>query len=95
MQDGGNKVEEKLSGGVVGLILDGRGRPLMTVPDDKSERIEQMLGWLENLKVYNMDELRALGKARSVRRSPWRHAYTPGLKVSPKIKTHQKTDFTP
>lgn len=59
----GSKVETIVHGGVVGIILDGRGRPLMTVPDDKDARIEQMLGWLENLGVYNMEELRALGKA--------------------------------
>jgi uncharacterized protein (TIGR01319 family) len=59
----GVKVETQLDGGVVGVILDGRGRPLMTVPDDKQARIQQMLGWLQNLNVYNMDELRALGQA--------------------------------
>ncbi len=59
----GIKLETKLDGGVVGIILDGRGRPLMTVPDDKKERIDQMIGWLENLEVYNPRELRALGKA--------------------------------
>ncbi len=59
----GVKVETEVEGGLVGVILDGRGRPLITVPDDKEARIEQMLSWLENLNVYNMDELRALGKA--------------------------------
>ncbi|MBN1356530.1 glutamate mutase L [bacterium] len=59
----GTRVETVVHGGVVGLILDGRGRPLMTVPDDKDARIQQMLSWLENLKVYNMDELKALGRA--------------------------------
>ena len=59
----GTKVETKVHGGVVGVILDGRGRPLLTVPDNKAARIEQMLGWLENLNVYNMEELRALGQA--------------------------------
>ena len=58
----GQKVEKEIEGGVVGVILDGRGRPFMTVPDDKIQRIEQMVGWLENLKVYNSDALRALGK---------------------------------
>jgi uncharacterized protein (TIGR01319 family) len=62
-QGKGTTVETVVQGGVVGLVLDGRGRPFMTVPDDKDARIEQMLGWLENLNVYNMDELRALGKA--------------------------------
>ncbi|HPQ39115.1 MAG TPA: glutamate mutase L, partial [bacterium] len=58
----GQKVEKELDGGVVGVILDGRGRPLMTVPDDKTERINQMVDWLENLKVYNSEALRALGR---------------------------------
>ena len=58
----GTTVTRDLDGGVVGIILDGRGRPLMTVPDDKTERIEQMVGWLENLNIYNAEELRALGR---------------------------------
>lgn len=62
-QGKGIKVETVLDGGVVGIILDGRGRPFMTVPDDKKARIEQMLSWLENLNVYNMTDLRALGQA--------------------------------
>ncbi|MCD4653073.1 glutamate mutase L [bacterium] len=58
----GQKIEQEIEGGVVGVILDGRGRPFMTVPDDKTQRIEQMVGWLENLKVYNSDALRGLGR---------------------------------
>ena len=58
----GMTLTRDLDGGVVGIILDGRGRPLMTVPDDKTERIEQMVGWLENLNIYNAEELRALGQ---------------------------------
>jgi uncharacterized protein (TIGR01319 family) len=58
----GQTVTRELDGGKVGIILDGRGRPLMTVPDDKQQRIEQMVGWLENLNVYNSEELRALGR---------------------------------
>ncbi len=58
----GQTVRREIDGGLVGIILDGRGRPLMTVPDDKNERISQMVGWLENLEVYNSEELRALGR---------------------------------
>jgi len=58
----GAKVEKEIDGGIVGVILDGRGRPLMTVPDDKIQRIAQMVTWLENLKVYNTDALHALGR---------------------------------
>ncbi len=58
----GTTVETRISGGEVGVVLDARGRPLMTVSDDKSERIMQMLGWLENLDVYDTRDLRALGQ---------------------------------
>ena len=58
----GQTVKRELDGGKVGIILDGRGRPLMTVPDDKRQRIDQMISWLENLNVYNSEELRALGR---------------------------------
>jgi hypothetical protein len=47
----GKKVETTLSGGVVGLILDGRGRPLI-MPEDREERISKLKTWFKELKVY-------------------------------------------
>jgi len=45
------EVETKLEGGVVGIILDGRGRPL-NLPADKQERIEAIQRWNKALELY-------------------------------------------
>ncbi|MBI4640394.1 MAG: glutamate mutase L [Candidatus Tectomicrobia bacterium] len=42
----GQEVIEKVKGGVVGLILDGRGRPLV-IPEDHKDRIKKMGGWVK------------------------------------------------
>lgn len=47
----GREVEAAVSGGVVGLILDGRGRPL--VLDEREEvRLAQLESWNRALEVY-------------------------------------------
>lgn len=55
----GKTVETKLSGGVVGLILDGRGRPLV-IPDDEEARVKKLVSWLTELRVYPEDRLSQL-----------------------------------
>ncbi|UCD95663.1 MAG: glutamate mutase L [Candidatus Zixiibacteriota bacterium] len=47
----GDDVEAELSGGVVGIILDGRGRPL-ALPEDKKTRISKLKDWMTELEVY-------------------------------------------
>ncbi len=42
----GNKLEAKLEGGTVGIVIDGRGRPLV-LPEDHSHRISKLREWLE------------------------------------------------
>lgn len=42
----GNKVEAKLEGGTVGIVIDGRGRPLV-LPSDNATRIAKLREWLE------------------------------------------------
>lgn len=54
----GSKVVAELEGGVVGIILDGRGRPLK-LPQNKSERIEKLKEWFYELKIYPESFLRA------------------------------------
>ncbi len=41
----------ELEGGVVGLILDGRGRPF-NLPEDDSLRIEKLQEWSKALDIY-------------------------------------------
>jgi hypothetical protein len=47
----GKPVEREIRGGTVGVILDGRGRPLK-LPEQESER-RQLLGqWVRALDLY-------------------------------------------
>lgn len=50
-QGPGKIVEGVLHGGVVGLYLDGRGRPLK-LPTDPSERVNKLVEWLKVGNVY-------------------------------------------
>jgi len=47
----GNNVEGEVMGGVAGIILDARGRPIKLPEDDKT-RIRQIMEWFKALKVY-------------------------------------------
>jgi len=44
-------------GGLVGLILDCRGRPL-ELPSDEKKRVERLLAWYEAMDAYPMDVVR-------------------------------------
>ena len=47
----GRPVDAKIEGGVVGLIIDARGRPLR-LPDDDEERVAAIRRWERELAVY-------------------------------------------
>ena len=47
----GKVLEVELQGGVVGLIFDGRGRPLR-MPENPRERVEKLSRWVKALDVY-------------------------------------------
>jgi len=47
----GKAVVLKATGGVVGLILDARGRPL-SLPEDSSERAAQLRAWAKAVDLY-------------------------------------------
>ncbi len=47
----GKEVRGTLRGGVVGIILDARGRPLQ-LPTDKTERIETLNRWFSAMELY-------------------------------------------
>ncbi|PJA29862.1 MAG: methylaspartate mutase [candidate division Zixibacteria bacterium CG_4_9_14_3_um_filter_46_8] len=55
----GNKVETEISGGVVGIILDGRGRPFQ-LPEDNSTRVSKLKEWMGALDVYDKSGLEKL-----------------------------------
>ncbi|MCD6163403.1 MAG: glutamate mutase L [candidate division Zixibacteria bacterium] len=52
----GNKIEGQLSGGVVGIILDGRGRPF-NLPADAKTRVNKLKDWMLELDIYPEDSL--------------------------------------
>ncbi len=50
-QGKGKSFETTLTGGVVGLIIDCRGRPF-ALPDDKRKRIEMLNKWYSAMQMY-------------------------------------------
>ncbi|MBD3297538.1 MAG: methylaspartate mutase [candidate division Zixibacteria bacterium] len=53
----GNRWEGHISGGVVGVILDGRGRPFQLPTDDK-ERVSKLEEWMAELDIYPVEALK-------------------------------------
>ena len=47
----GNPVEAEVMGGVVGLVIDTRGRPL-EIPTDSAERVPKLTKWQQALDAY-------------------------------------------
>ncbi len=50
----GKELETILQGGVVGIVLDARGRPLL-LPQDKEKRNKMFIKWWNALDLYPMD----------------------------------------
>jgi uncharacterized protein (TIGR01319 family) len=60
MGDGpGKPVEKTIIGGVAGVLLDARGRPIY-LPEDDGERRELMLKWFRALDLYPEEKLKEL-----------------------------------
>ncbi|MDP6529073.1 MAG: glutamate mutase L [Gemmatimonadota bacterium] len=55
----GKLVETTLHGGVTGLVLDGRGRPLALDPADP-DRVEKLRGWTTAMDAYPTEEAAAV-----------------------------------
>ena len=47
----GKKVTHEVRGGTVGLVFDGRGRPL-GLPEDRQQCQMSMKTWVENMELY-------------------------------------------
>ena len=52
----GAKFETNVSGGVVGIILDGRGRPFV-LPTDDATRVRKLKEWMNVLNIYPTEAL--------------------------------------
>jgi hypothetical protein len=50
----GQEIEAEIMGGVGGIVLDGRGRPL-ELPEDIGERVNILRKWFTALKMYPED----------------------------------------
>lgn len=55
----GHRIEMDISGGVVGIILDGRGRPFDLPANDK-ERVSDLKKWMSELDIYDHEGLEKL-----------------------------------
>jgi uncharacterized protein (TIGR01319 family) len=47
----GKVLETEVEGGVVGIVLDGRGRPLV-LPEDRVKRVQKLQEWNKALNIY-------------------------------------------
>lgn len=54
----GQKVEAELYGGVVGIILDGRGRPFDLSTLSENERVNYLTKWMIELNIYPEESLK-------------------------------------
>ena len=77
----GKKISNLIKGGLVGIILDARGRPLSFV-DNPSNNIEIVNDWITKLNIYPRIEIKNSTKNTINESSKKAHAYTPGLEVS-------------
>ncbi len=59
----GRTVKRTIEGGVVGFIIDARGRQPFVLPDDTKERNRKLIEWLRALDVYPAEYLDQLAKA--------------------------------
>ena len=55
----GGKVEKEISGGVTGIVLDGRGRPFH-LPEDNKTRVTKLKEWMIALDIYPQENLERL-----------------------------------
>ena len=47
----GEQISANINGGAVGIVLDGRGRPLV-LPEDDLARMDMLKKWSEALEEY-------------------------------------------
>ncbi len=56
----GKRVRRRVRGGVVGIVIDARGRPLH-LPQDERERMKLLVSWFKSIEAYPKDFLEKLG----------------------------------
>jgi len=63
-------LEARVAGGLVGLMLDGRGRPLELPSDDPAERIRRLTDWIRAIDAYPVDKIAGLQDRYPVKAAP-------------------------
>jgi hypothetical protein len=58
VREPGKVHEAKVQGGVVGLIMDCRGRRPFALPSDDAQRVKKLTEWNAALNVYPENELK-------------------------------------
>ena len=53
----GNRVETELHGGVIGIVLDGRGRPFDLSTLSEKERVSHLKKWMIELDIYPQEKM--------------------------------------
>ncbi len=56
----GQEMEEVVQGGVVGVVIDTRGRNPFVLPVEAKERVPKLLEWIEALDAYPMSAFSAI-----------------------------------
>ncbi len=51
----GHKLKTILTGGVVGAVLDGRGRPIQ-IPEEPNMRKKHIINWFDSLSLYPVEK---------------------------------------
>ena len=57
----GTRLKADIEGGVVGAILDARGRPLI-LPEDSKQRRKVLLSWFSALNTYPQESIKRYGR---------------------------------
>ncbi|MEX0973876.1 MAG: glutamate mutase L [Bacillota bacterium] len=70
----GRSVEVMVRGGIVGILLDGRGRPIELPRDDPAERIRMVASWIRAVDAYPMDQIAALQSQYPAKSAPAKEA---------------------
>ena len=53
----GQELETEVESGLVGVILDTRGRQPFVMPENERERVAKLTEWIEALQVYDMEKV--------------------------------------
>jgi hypothetical protein len=63
----GRPLSARIRGGLVGLILDGRGRPI-SLPEDDEARVAALSRWFSSMNAYPAESLRRIQASRPIQR---------------------------